>query len=267
MINILLLIILILILFFSYDSFENTNNKYVCLYAYYEKNDQYKENLKIFLETAILDNVDYYIIINGKCTLELPKKDNINIIYRENIGYDFGAYSHCIHKYISKDYDYYIFINGSVRGPYISSDKNWLNEFLKLFNSPDVKLVGTSINILTYCCNVDLEKEYLYKPPYSHIQSMFFILNKDGFKYLMDLNFFNEEIINNYTMYELIINKEIKLSQLILKNNWNINCILEKYKNKDYRQVKHNFNPSNDDPYYINGYFGKTIKPDEVIFF
>jgi hypothetical protein len=263
----LLLLLLIVIFKFLCYFFENTSNEYVCLYAYYEKDEQYKENFKIFLETAILDNVDYYIIINGKCTLDLPKKTNINILYRENKGYDFGAWSYCIKNYINKKYDYYIFLNTSVRGPYLDKKKNWLNEFLKLFNTPDVKLVGTTINILTNYLDYDLFKEYSKEPPYSHIQSMFFILNSEGYDYLMSLDFFNEEIINNYTMNELIINKEIKLSQYIITNNWNINCILKKYKDNDYRKVKHNFNTHGDDPYYINAYFGETIKPEEVIFF
>jgi len=259
--------------FFDLSSllFKRTSNKYVCLYAYYEKNDQYKENLKIFLETAILDNVDYYIIINGDCTLELPKKNNINIIYRENIVYDFGAWSYCINKYLSKEYDYYIFINGSVRGPYISSDKNWLDEFLKLFNSPEVKLVGTSINMLSNSTSY-FGSEYLFnlynkEPPYTHIQSMFFILDNEGFNYLLKQDFFNEKIINKYSIKKVITNKEINLSQLILNNNWNINCILDKYKNKDYRKIKENFNTHGDDPYFTNTYFGETIKPEEVIFF
>lgn len=57
------------------------------------------------------------------------------------------------------------------------------------------------------------------------------------------------------------------MSQIILKNNWNINCILSKYTGYDYRLIKNNFNTTSEDPYYRDGYFGNTIKPEEVIFF
>jgi hypothetical protein len=31
----------------------------VCIYAYYEKDEKYKENLRFFLNNGILDNIDY----------------------------------------------------------------------------------------------------------------------------------------------------------------------------------------------------------------
>ena len=235
-------------------------NKYVCIFAYYEKNDMYKTNLIYFLNNGILDYVDYYIVVNGDYTVKIP--DNINVIKRDNIGFDFGAWSHVLNKYINNDYDYYIFINGSVRGPYISeySINNWLDKFIELFNHPDTKLVGSTINIL--------ETNHLM--PYTHVQSMFFILNNDGFKYLKSLNFFNEEKINNINNIDLLIqNYEIEMSQLILKKGWNINCIVPYYRDLDYRLVKHNINIPHhiSDVVYDNGFFGRTLLPHDVIFY
>ena len=39
-------------------------NKYCCFYAYYEKNQLYKNNLKYFLKNGLLDNgaVEYIFI-------------------------------------------------------------------------------------------------------------------------------------------------------------------------------------------------------------
>jgi flagellar basal body-associated protein FliL len=84
---IILIVIIFLILLFrclyinNVENFENLDNfelqnKYVCMYAYYEKNNDYKENFKYFLDNVILkkNNIDYYIIINGECTLELPNE-------------------------------------------------------------------------------------------------------------------------------------------------------------------------------------------------
>ena len=70
---IIFLIILIIFTFVNiyipkyriFEKFESNRNNICCFYAYYEKNDLYKSNLEYFLKNAILDDVDYYIIING----------------------------------------------------------------------------------------------------------------------------------------------------------------------------------------------------------
>jgi len=259
----------------------NTNNKYVCMYAYYEKNNNYKENCKYFIDNVVLkqNNIDYYIIINGECTIELPNEsNNIKIIRRENIGFDFGAWSHCIKKNINKSYDYYIFLNTSVKGPYLdnSNNTNWLNIFLDLFKSgpTNVKLVGTSINILdntNNTCDISNKYKEIYKydSPYTHVQSMFFILDHEGFNILNDENFFNDEdeLNKSKDLLHVIINKEIRLSQILLKKGYNINSILSKYKDIDYTKITKNFNTSSNDPYYKNAYFGENINKEEAIFF
>jgi hypothetical protein len=275
---IIILVITCILLNNNYELFDSMSNDYVCLYAYYEKNKQYKENLEMFLKKGILDEIDYYIIINGECTVNIPDRKNIKIINRPNQGYDFGAWSHCINHYINNEYKYYIFINSSVRGPFLKNpNKKWIHKFIKLFNTKDVKLVGTTINILEHDVvgNERFHTLFNKPPPYTHVQSMFFILDNDAFHFLLNKKFFNDEktlnkikdfdtnILNN----NIILYKEIGMSQLILNNNWNINCILSKYRNYDYRKIKKNFNPSSDDPYYKNKYFGKTIKPNDVIFF
>ena len=105
----LLISILILIIHKYYDkNIENFHNynKICCFYAYYEKNKLYKDNFEYFLNNGLLKNVDYYIIINGKCSVLIPKKNNIIVFQRENIGYDFGAFSYAIQR-VHKNY-YYI---------------------------------------------------------------------------------------------------------------------------------------------------------------
>jgi len=248
---------IMLTIYINYNKKEGfkTTNKLCCFYTYYEKDELYKNNFKYFLNNAILDTVDYYIIVNGKSSINIDTKPNITVLYRQNKGYDFGGYSYALKK-INNEYDYYFFINTSVCGPY--GVKEWTKPFLELFND-DVKVVGTTINIDTIDKNI-------IKP---HVQSMFFCIPYDYLQYLNNIDFFNEETINNYTMKELIDNKEVMLSTIALKNNWNINCILDKYKGLDYRIVDSDINPTSiyGDPYYKNGYFGKSIKKEDVIFF
>ena len=259
-----LIFILVICIFPRNYECMNENNKIVCFYSYYEKNEQYKNNFIYFLEHGLLDTLDYIIIINGKCTIDIPKKDNILVHNRENKGYDFGAYSYAIKK-IDKIYDYYFFINTSVCGPYMEGD--WTVPFIKLFNT-DVKVVGTSINIWPINSE-ELKIKHGRSAPYSHVQSMFFCVDKEYFDYLISIHFFNEEEMNNADFEYIITNKEIGLSQHAIQKGWNINSILPKYKDLDYRTLDKDINPTslNGDPFYLNGYFGETITKEDVIFF
>jgi hypothetical protein len=236
-----------------------TPNKICVIYNYYEKNFIY------FLENGILNELDYYIIINGESSVKIPIKTNIRIYYRENKGYDFGAFSYVINKKINKKYDYYFFINTSVKGPYLK-DKNikWHKNFLSLFNT-NTHLVGTSINI----CTIKQVQEKFSKKVVPHVQSMFFVLDHRFLNELKNENFFNEKEINNMNFNDVILNKEINLSQIAINKGYNINSILSKYKGLDYIYIKENINltSTDGDPYFTNGYFGETIDPYEVIFF
>jgi hypothetical protein len=269
----ILIILILIILFLLYSKFElftdnNYDNKLCCIYAYYEKNELYRNNFLYFLNNAILDEIDYYLVINGDCTLPIPKRNNIHIIFRENLGYDFGAYSHVIQNYINKEYDYYIFLNTSVRGPYLKdSNIKWYEPFLKLFNN-NVKIVGTTINIYNNDIlfdNYNLKEIYKHPTPFTHIQSMFFVMDNEYFNYLKNINFFDENKINNINNIEiLIIYYEIGLSQHALQNNWNINCILNNYKNLDYINIKEDIYIN---PTFVSGFYSMDITPYDVIFF
>ena len=243
------------------------NNKICVIYNYFEKDELYKGNFRYFLENGLLDEIDYYIVINGSCSIELPTKSNISIYYRENIGHDFGAYSYIISNKLTKEYDYYILINTSVRGPYLKdSNKKWYEYFIDLFHD-NVYLVGTSINICTHkeLCLYDSNYKRSVNP---HVQSMFVVIKKKYFNELVKENFFNEDEINNMTFQKLIQEKEVGLSQKAIDKGYNINCILSKYTNRDYIHIDNDINPTSahGDPYFQNAYFGETIDPYEVIF-
>ena len=86
--------------------------------------------------------------MNGDYSVSLPNESNIHIIERPNIGYDFGAWSHVRAKISISRYDHVFFMNTSVRGPFMrDGSRDWPKPFLDLFRD-DVKLVGTTINIL-----------------------------------------------------------------------------------------------------------------------
>ena len=253
------------------------------LYSYYEKNEMYKENLKHFLRYGLIQGIDTFIISNGPITVTIPPiQDNKNIILltRENIGADFGAWNYGL-KYIknehrTKAYDYYFFINTSVRGPFLPKyyKGTWLNAYMELFRtSQDVHLVGATICVMHADHEFtpivkSLSKIYGFtrNPPYTHVQSMFFGMTRESLEYIWNIGLFN---YSGKTLIDIVINQEILLSTLILDRGWNINCMLNTFRDVDYREI----NTSCDvlgchgDLWFNNVYFGKNIHPYEVIFY
>jgi hypothetical protein len=251
--------------------------KSLCIFNYFEKNEEYKENCLYFIQHGINLNSDYIFVVNGESSIIFPQ--NFIVLYRENAGFDFQAYTHVIDDLNKKgqlhQYDYFIFINSSVRGPYINKHKldNWQKTFIDMIKG-NVKLVGTTINILNGsndCVNVFDEGLKIYenigvKRPYTHVQSQMFVMDRECLFFLKDKIFNNKDIDDFMTV---VINKEIMMSQYVLLNGWNIDCIASLYKGHDYRIIKKDINPTSQcgDSYYPNCYFGKTLRPKDVIFF
>ena len=152
-------------------------------------------------------------------------------------------------------------------------NKKWTDIFIELFSNESnesIKIVGTSINIYESDVLDDNILTQIYdKPgPFTHIQSMFFCLNKSYYEFLYNNKFFDDDL-NNKKIYYIVAYKEIGLSQIALKNGWNINSILPLYKDLNYLEITNDINPTSDhgDPYYKNGYFNSTINKYDVIFF
>jgi hypothetical protein len=247
----------------------------VCFYVYYEKDEEYKKNFEFFQRYGIYDNMDYVIILNGKCTVPILviQRDNVRILYRDNIGYDFGAYAHGLSVLGKKkeNYDYFFFINTSVRGPYMYPDSekdlsSWSDTFIDLFDGKDVHLVGCTINVNVNCWWV--ESYYKRSGPFPHVQSYVFVLDREGLDLLEPTIFSTDNPTCSFD--ETILKYEIGMSEKILKNNWNIACTARKYQGYDYRTLKSNINTSAlvyyGDPCYPFAYFGDHLDAREIIF-
>jgi len=235
-----------------------TKNKITVCYHYYPSNSGVdKQNLIFFLKNGIYPDFDLYITYSGLLNIpqkKLPKAVYIKIKNSENRDWN-GYRTAAQYFYMNPNYELYFFLNSGVKGPYIEKGNFWWHQFEELLTNK-VKLVGTTIGM-----------PMLEGILYPHVQSMFFCLNKDSLKFLFEQDFFNLDV--EYSKKEMIRNFEIKMSTLILKNGWQINSILSKFRDIDYSKVNSSFNPTaiNGDPYFPNAYFGKTLTPREVIFF
>lgn len=227
--------------------------KTLVLYVFCDINDR----VSYFIKNGLFynENIKFLFICNNKNILiDLPHY--VDIIYRENIGFDFGGWSYGLlnNNYYNK-FDNFIFINSSVYGPIlpIYFKGLWTDIFISSLNE-DIKLFGCTINNGNVFGTIG---------DYTHVQSFVFCMNKETLEFLIEKNIFT---INSYihNKYELINKNEIGMSQLILKNNWNIGCLMKYYHNIDFRKPL-SIKPLGD-VMYNNSFMGESIHPYEVIF-
>tara|TARA_B100001093_G_C26666861_1_gene944420 strand:+ start:152 stop:928 length:777 start_codon:yes stop_codon:yes gene_type:complete len=231
----------------------------VVSYVYY-KSESADYNLRFFVENELSyrNSIDYIIVINGyECSIDIPELENVKVIKRENIGYDFGGHAASLCE-MEKTYDYYFFMNSGVIGPIIpeylkSLNVHWSNFFYKKLNS-SIKLVGTSIVCLP---SYDSGK---YGPK---IESFFFCTDNIGLKLLID----DGRIFRNHkNKYLAIVNGEYGISRCILKNGYNLDCMISKYQGINWRD-KTVWNSNNNlHPSRNKSFFGESLNPYELIF-
>ena len=132
----------------------------------------------------------------------------------------------------------------------------------------NVGLVGSCINILPRKSEIYTlyESRHGESESLSHVQTMVYAMSRNVLKYLYDEGFYaidekigKEEVIRDY---------EVRLSRLVIRNGWNIKCLLPEYNDIDYRTAHSDINPTSNygDPNWKFGYFGRTVHPFEAMF-
>jgi len=231
--------------------------KYLVIFVYFERVFSAK-NIEFFIKNGLYENddVDYLFIINGKnLNIEIPTYKNVNILKRPNIGGDFAGWAFGLNNTQQNKYDRFIFLNDTVRGPYlpryIPIELKWYSLFSNLL-SDKTKLVGTTKNFFPWG----------KKTKYPHIQSMAFSTDKIGLNiltqnqiFLNDSDHIYEKILKE-NRKEYIRNFELGMSKIILQKGYNIKAL---YLCEEKKIVTGDVN-------YIDGYFGITLNPLEVIF-
>jgi len=248
----------------------NANDKILIVYHFFQKDEIYIDNFYHFFLFGYDSRFDYVVLIAGKATIELPQAENIRYIYTENINNDFGGYCALFKDFHDiNHYDYYIFVNSSVRGPFLPSyvGKSWVETYIDLF-SENVGGVGTVI------CNLDpkhglalsYKEEFGDTHSYAHFQTTAYVLTSEVVRKLMELGFYN--VKERLSKEQVIERYEIRLSQLIIKFGYQIKAILPEFNKIDYSEPFLELNPTSSygDPSPAGSYFGRTIHPYEAIF-
>lgn len=240
------------------------SGKTVVIYVFH----QYDRNVKFFMRNGLVPhkNVDYIIVQNhpewkiGKPVEVIYEKtigdSEVTWVHRHNQANDWGAYSEALKHIEIPHYDYFVFLNSTMRGPFLvpavaENIQHWAFLFTKRLTS-EIAEVGCSIN----------------KTPQPHVQSMLMAFDYRGLRLLMKENIFFEQD-KPIGKRSLILKHEVGSSQFLLSRGYNIDCVLVAYQGKDWRSKKLNFFPVSPQHYDLwgeNRYFGRNIHPFESIF-
>jgi hypothetical protein len=219
--------------------------KTLVLFVFHE----YNNRVRYFIENAIFRSpLIKFIIIwnyNGNILPDVTIPKYVDVLLRENIGYDFGGWSYGLfHNNNYKKYDNYLFVNSSVYGPFLKASDpihTWVTKYLNGLTD-EVKLFGSTINSMG-------------ASGLAHVQSYIFCVDKETLLFLIQNHIFSLEKMAT-TFRDAINNKEVLMSRLIIKNGWNIGCHHKLYKNIDFRNVNPKQRPRFKDdimyPRYIN---------------
>lgn len=246
-------------------------NQIAAVFHYFEANEAYRDNLAFFLSVGYRPDVDFFILLASECSLTLPKRENITEVPVRNHNHDYGGYGQLVRARPGiLDYETLIFVNCSVRGPFmpLGHQASWASLFSDRL-ADSTHLVGTSISIPASTNMhprryVELRGE---QPSYAHVQTTSYALTGHALRHLAGSGFFGIEEPLSKT--DLIALYEIGLSREILNAGWNMACFLDGYAGIDFRAevIDPNFTSSGGDPVFDGAYFGRTVHPKEIVFF
>lgn len=228
------------------------------IYVYSGSDPEYEKNLQYFVDEAIFQKRKLYKTMNENvsapddvgsgsdaCTyiivlqqdhrwsepnlpwVELTEMKNVEIVRHPNVCYDLGTIGWVLRNESIVDvskYSYIIWLNSSVRGPfmpvYAQNKIHWTTAFTERL-SEEIKLVGSTIN----CGGAH------GRPPYPHVQSYAVATDQAGLNILMRSGVFScwKE------MSDVVIRSEIGASRAIIKAGYNIDCLMTRYQNIDWR--------------------------------
>jgi Glycosyl-transferase family 4 len=218
-----------------------------------------------FLQHGVSDDpsVDFVFVINGNCSVELPSYSNVHVIHRENTCFDVGGWGKGLEHVAkqNKTYQYYIFMNSSIRGPFVpvyvagshTRSARWTQIFANRITQ-STKLVGVTLN-----CPDGVGRKL------PHIQTMIWATDQTGLQLILANN-----ILACHNK-EGTLKAEGDISRVMLEAGYNIESLQLKYQGLSWPERFSFENPctnvSLDVFYGEGGYDGMTIHPLEALFY
>jgi hypothetical protein len=241
-------------------------------FHYFEADETYRDNLVFFLAVAHRTDADFFVILAGECTVDLPDLPNVTYVEVENRDHDYGGYVAALADPRRREgYDLFVFVNSSVRGPFlpVAHRGSWLDLFARGL-ADGVHLVGSSITIPPpdpyYPLAEKARRTYGFEGPLSHVQTTAYALSGEALRRLVDRGFYDRE--PSPTKGDLVCKYELGLTQEILAKGWRVRCFLPEYNAIDYARPHDdvNFSSATGDPLFRGAFFGRTLHPRELVF-
>lgn len=206
-------------------------------YVFSPTSKTYISNFLFFYDTAILSQAetgftyDYFLISNGldgggNATVTsllqgCPRPKNVKIYEKGNKCFDLGSIGWLLNSdaTILYRYTYFIWVNASVRGPFLAQyakGVHWTQPLIhKLRTNKRVKLVGPAIN-----CGVSGASKD--RRPFPHVQSYVSATDQEGMEIL-----YKREIFQCHkTKIDAIENGEIMASRVLIEMNFTIASLM-----------------------------------------
>lgn len=240
------------------------DRKTAVVYAFH----QYDRNVRFFMRHGLSSHqgVDYFVVQNHPewnhdHPTEVQAKplglSHVHWIHRPNLSQDIGAYGSAMRHMDTTQYNFFVFVNSSMRGPFLPpwSDftRHW-SQYVTDKLTDSVALVGSAIN-------------YYYGKP--HVQSMMMAMDQRGVSVYQEHDLFM--LTDQVTKKHVLIQKyEVGGSQAILAAGYNLDCFVTALQNRDWRKIPQYFIPEDPKHYDMWGhsnYFGNNLHPYEVMFF
>ena len=240
------------------------------LFHYFDRDESYQANLLCFLALAYRRDADFFIVSCATRPPDLPDLPNLTLITVPNVNHDFGGHGIALRRLGLPDgYDRVVFINASVRGPFVPQGVDWLARLTAPLGDPDTALAGCSINILNPASPIGARvcAAFGHPGPFPHVQTTAYALRAETLRGLIDDGFY-ASCDTPMNKAQVIIRYEVGLSHRLLRQGRNIACLPDLYRGRDYRRVTQNFNwaAPDGDPAYPGRYFGRSLHPLEVMF-
>lgn len=239
------------------------------IYHYFEVDDEYRDNFLFFLNTGINNKAQYFIYISGTCSINLPVLPNLEVIYIDNKNFDFGAQCEFSKRNDCLNYDAYIFINSSMRGPFLPEyyTRDWQSIFTERLKEK-VALVGSSVNLLPEDSPTSLHfaKMTKFAAPFIHVQTTAYAMSSEAYKIMHSCGFY--DITCDLTKLGAICYYEIGLSQELLNRGYKVAAILPTYNEFciEKRTLDYKTSLKNGDPLNKSVFYGRSASPFETLF-
>ena len=240
------------------------------IYVYSPQDNSSLSNLEFFVRHGISGHerrgdgseTRFFIILQGVKELSsLPPLPRwATYIPHENICYDWGTWGWFLfHSGLinHNQFRYFVFINSSVRGPFLPSfiKRSWLDVFISLM-SPVVKLAGPTINCESSGQAIG---SFIQNP---HVQSYAMVTDHVGLSTLFSAGVFTCRNDRWRTIYY----SELSSSRSILDAGFSIDTFMLRYRgidwhDKSYWQCNGGVSPLNE--YSLDG---TTVNPLDVMY-